>query len=384
MKVLVTGGAGFIGSHTVDLLLKKGYQVRAYDSLEPPVHPHRDSPSYLPQEVELIHGDIRDKDKLAQALRGVEAVFHLAAYQDYLTDFSKFAQVNDGGTALLYEIIVREQLPVRKVVVASSQAVYGEGKYLCPEHGPQYPQPRPLKQLERGEWDIPCPLCGGAMEPAPIEEERVNPHNQYAISKYAQELYSLILGRRYGIPTVALRYAIIQGPRQSFHSAYSGVLRIFSLCLLQGQPLPVYEDGKLLRNYLYVGDAARANLMALEKEEANYRAFNVANDKAVSVLEYAQLLSRVTGIEARLQMSGQFRFGDTRHILSDISQLRSLGWQPTTSLEATAREYLAWLQTQPQLSDSVSRSLEEMRRQGVIRDASASKNVGPRAAAREL
>ena len=368
MRVLVTGGAGFIGSHTVDLLVKKGYQVRVFDSLEPPVHPERQKPSYVPKDVEFVQGDIRDRDRVTEALRGVDAVFHLAAYQDYLPDFSKFALVNDAGTALLYEVIVRERFPVKKVVVASSQAVYGEGKYTCPQHGAQYPLPRPLAQLERGDWDIACPVCQGAMMTARIEEATVNPHNQYAVSKYAQELYSLVLGRRYDIATVAMRYAIIQGPRQSFHNAYSGVLRIFSVRLVRGEPLPVYEDGKQLRNYVYVGDAAKANVIALERDDANYQALNVANEAPTSVLEYAALLGKVMGVTPRLQLNGQFRFGDTRHILSDTSRLRALGWSTTVSLESVVKEYVAWLRTQPGIADSVDQSLEEMKKRGVIRE----------------
>jgi dTDP-L-rhamnose 4-epimerase len=159
LKVLVTGGAGFIGSHTVDLLLEKGYEVRVLDSLEPPVHPKREKPGYVPPDVEFISGTVQDRSTLEKALEGVRAVFHLAAYQNYLTDFSKFALVNDTATALLYEIIVKDSLPVEKVVLASSQAVYGEGKYECPEHGIQYPLSRRLDQLEKKDWEIKCPVC---------------------------------------------------------------------------------------------------------------------------------------------------------------------------------------------------------------------------------
>lgn len=184
MKILVTGGAGFIGSHTVDALLKKGHEVKVLDSLEQPVHAGK--PDYIPKEVEFIHGDVRNKEDWVKALNGVDAVFHLAAYQDYLTDFSKFFHVNSVGTALLYEVAVEKVLPLQKVVVASSQAAYGEGKYRCSsvgcrfsykDYGSIYPNVRPLEQLERGEWEIKCPGCGGAMEPEPAEESRVNPHN---------------------------------------------------------------------------------------------------------------------------------------------------------------------------------------------------------------
>ncbi len=292
MKVLVTGGAGFIGSHTTDLLLEKGYSVRVLDSLEPPVHPQPRKPDYLPDEVEFIQGDVCHRGDLKRALKGVDFVFHLAAYQGYLTDFGKFARVNDGSTALLYEIIVNERLPVRKVVLGSSQAVYGEGKYECPEHGIQFPSLRPLPQLERGEWEIGCPVCKRDMKPLPIDESRVNPHNQYAVSKYCQELYALNLGRRFGIPTVVLRYSITQGPRQSFYNAYSGILRIFTTRLFNNLPPIIYEDGKQLRDYVYVGDVAKANLMVIENETENFEVLNVGGDRAMTVLGYAELFGR--------------------------------------------------------------------------------------------
>lgn len=203
MKVLITGGAGFIGSHTADLLLQKGYEVRILDSLEPQVHPERAKPAYISSEVEFILGDVRSRDEMEKALRGIDIVFHLAAYQDYLTDFSKFASVNDGGTALLYELIVNQHLPVRKVILGSSQAIYGEGKYECATHGIQYPPARSLPQLMDRDWEIKCSLCHQGMKLVPSDESRVNPHNQYAISKYCQELYALNLGKRYDQPRLS-------------------------------------------------------------------------------------------------------------------------------------------------------------------------------------
>jgi len=369
MKVLVTGGAGFIGSHTVDLLLKKGYEVRVYDSLEPPVHPRRGKPAYVPDEVEFISGDICDSSKLGKALQGIDVVFHFASYQDYLPDFSKFAFINDGGTALLYELIVNHHLPVQKVILASSQAVYGEGKYECSNHGGQYPSLRPLAQLMNRDWEIRCPICQQSMKPVATDESQTNPHNQYAVSKCAQELYALILGKRYDIPTVAMRYTIIRGPRQSFFNAYSGILRIFSVCLLHDLPLPIYEDGQQLREYVYVGDAARANVLVMEKEEANYQVFNVGGSRAFSVLEYARILLDLMGKDIELNLSGEFRFGDTRHIISDMSKLQKLGWEPTTSVKQIVREYLDWIQTQPEISNHYAQAAEKMKQMGIIRKA---------------
>jgi dTDP-L-rhamnose 4-epimerase len=369
MKALVTGGAGFIGSHTVDLLLERGYEVRILDALVPPVHVNGVKPDYVPNDVEFILGDVRDREAVERALQGVDVVFHLAAYQDYLPDFSRFAFTNDGGTALLYELIVEKRYPIQKVVLASSQAVYGEGKYRCPEHGVQYPPLRPLEQLMRQEWEPCCPECGGELELLLTDEAQVNPANPYAISKCAQELYALTLGQRYGIPTVAMRYSITQGPRQSFRNAYSGILRVFSVRLLNDKSPIAYEDGQQLRDYVSVHDVARANLLVLEDSRADYQVFNVGGGRATTVLEYAHLLFRKLDKDIEVEMPGKFRFGDSRHIISDISKLRALSWEPMTPLEQIVEEYIAWAQAQPDLQDHYAEAEEVMKRVGTVRMA---------------
>lgn len=369
MRVLVTGGAGFIGSHTADALLQKGHEVRVLDNLEPPVHPRREKPAYLSPEIDFQQGDVRSRTDTEKALHGVDAVFHLAAYQGYLTDFSKFAAVNDTGTALLYEIIVSARLPVQKVVVASSQAVYGEGKHVCQAHGVQYPLPRLKSQLEKGDWELLCPTCGAPLFPVPTDETRVNPHNQYAASKYSQELFSLALGRRYGIPSVALRYSITQGPRQSFSNAYSGVMRIFTVRLLTGQPLPMYEDGQQLRDYVHISDVVAANMLVLENPAADYQAYNVGGGKAYTVREFADLLIRASGKKAEPICTGEFRYGDVRHIISDIGRLRRLGWEPRQTIDGNIHDYLEWARAQPGITDHYADAEWVMRRQGVIQTA---------------
>ncbi len=368
-KVLVTGGAGFIGSHTVDLLLQKGYDVRVFDALLPPVHLRPERPKYLPAEVELMVGDVRDKTAFTQALKGVDAVIHLAAYQDYLTDFSKFFHVNSVGTALLYEIIVEEKLPVQKLVFASSQAVYGEGCYYCPEHGLYYPELRTVEQLMRREWEITCPLCQQPMQPHPTNEKHARPHNQYAMSKWTQELIGLNLGQRYNIPSVGMRYSITQGPRQSFSNAYSGICRIFTTRMLSGKAPVAYEDGKQLRDYVYVGDVARANVLVLEDERADYQVFNVGGAEAVNVLEYGCLVAEALSANLYPTTPGEFRFGDTRHIISDTTKLRGLGWQPQTTLPQIIREYIAWAIEQPGMADYYTSAERIMKQTGTVRVA---------------
>ena len=275
--------------------------------------------------------------------------------------------VNDGGTALLYEIIVGERFPVQKVVLGSSQAVYGEGKYECPEHGIQYPSPRPLQQLEKGEWEIRCPVCHQGMKSLPTDEKQAAPHNQYAVSKYCQELYALTLGRRFGIPTVVLHYSITQGSRQSFHNAYSGILRIFTTRLLSNLPPTVYEDGKQLRDYVHVGDVVRANLLVMENEAADFGVFNVGGAEPMTVLEYAGIFNEVSGKNIEPEIPGEFRFGDTRHIVSDISKLSEFGWQPATPVKEIIKEYLGWVETQPGMADYYAEAEKVMKQEGVIR-----------------
>jgi dTDP-L-rhamnose 4-epimerase len=370
MNCLITGGAGFIGSHTADLLSQQGHNVRILDSLEPPVHPQRKKPAYVSDDLEFVQGSVCDKPTLRRALTDIDVVFHLAAYQDYLTDFSKFAHVNDFGTALLYEVIINEHLPIKKVVVASSQAVYGEGKYECPMHGVQYPSPRPLPQLTRRDWDVRCPVCQESMRSVPTNESVVNPNNQYAVSKYCQELYALKLGRKYEIPTVLLRYSITQGPRQSFFNAYSGILRTFSLQLLNGRPPTIYEDGQQLRDYVHVSDVARANLLVMGQDAANYRAFNVGGGEVATVLDYARLLISLTHSSREPTLGSEFRWGDVRHIRSDILNLSGLGWKPTKTLAEIAGDYLGWVRAQPHTADSSAQAAAVMRQMGIIRDSS--------------
>jgi len=368
MRVLVTGGAGFIGSHTVDLLLARGHSVRILDALLPPVHQGGRPPAYLPAEAEFMLGDVRDRATWERALAGVSAVFHFAAYQDYLPDFSTFFHVNAVGTALLYEVAVAQHLPLEKIVVASSQAIYGEGRHRCPRHGVQYPGPRSEAQLKAHEWDLRCPECGEPLEAqATPEDARLSPHNSYAMSKYAEETLAINLGRRYGLPTVGMRYSITQGARQSFRNAYSGAMRIFAMQALAGQPLSVYEDGQQWRDFVYVGDVARANLLVFEDARANGQVYNVGSGQAGSVLQLAECVAARAGTGSRPQVTGEYRFGDTRHIISDIARLRALGWEPAGTIASNTDEYLAWAQSQPDFRNYADEARDYMRQVGAVR-----------------
>jgi dTDP-L-rhamnose 4-epimerase len=397
-RILVTGGAGFIGSHTVDALLERGYRVRILDSLQPRVHPNG-KPEWVPSEAEFIQGDVANPADLAQALESVDAVFHLAAYQDYLPEFSKFVHTNTESSALLFELAVSnpKRFPVKKIVFASSQAVCGEGRYLCtggkdisltgyerqsirPKrlppavavpagqgHGVALPPGRSLTQLERGDWEIRCQFCGLEMEPLLIDESTANPHTAYGISKYAIEKLANQLGPRYGIATVCMRYTYVQGPRNSFHNAYSGIARRFAMRIMHGMPPVVYEDGNQLRDYVNVRDIARANVLVMEKGEADYQVFNVGGGKAVTVLEFAHLMLKAYDSRMEPLVPGEFRVGDTRHTVSDISPLQRLGWNPIVPVEQNVRQYIEWLDTQTVSEEFLLEAERVMRQSGVVR-----------------
>jgi len=365
MRVLVTGGAGFIGSHTVDALLRLGDQVRILDSLEKPVH-LKGKPDYVPTDAEFILGDVRDKDTLTRALTGIDKVIHLAAYQDYLPDFSKFFHVNAAATALIFEIILERRLEIERVVVASSQAVMGEGKYLCHHDGDVLPDIRPLEQLQRGAWEVRCPQCHGRLTHVLSDERVINPQNQYAMSKYSQEMIAINLGKRYRIPSVALRFSIVQGPRQSFYNTYSGACRIFCFNMFFNRPPILYEDGKQIRDYVNIEDVVRAILLTLDDPRASYQVLNVGGGKDYTVEEFARTVIAAFGKNIEPVIPGEFRFGDTRHISSDISKLQALGWNPEVSIETSVRDYIEYLQRQPDLGDLMECARTRMKELNVV------------------
>jgi len=365
MQVLVTGGAGFIGSHLVDRFLSEGFRVCVLDNLDPKIHPGG-RPAYLPRNVEFIQGSVTDREVLRRALRGVDVVSHQAAYQDYMPDFSRFLDVNAVGTALIYELIVKDRLPVKKVIVASSQAVYGEGQYDCKEHGFFLPKPRSQQQLSQGDWEVLCPRCRESGIPSLLSEEHTNPYNQYAVSKLAEEKTALGLGWLHGIPTVALRYSITQGPRQSMYNQYSGVCRIFVSRVMRDLPLTVYEDGKQTRDFVHVQDVVDANMLVLERDEANFEALDVGSGNPLTVTAYAQVILKRLSSDVALQMPGEYRRGDNRHSVSSIEKLSCLGWRPRRNLPVILDDFLAWVESIGGVPERVVDAYSHMREAGVV------------------
>lgn len=363
----MTGGAGFIGSHTCDALLAEGHHVVVLDALTSPVHRGDGPPPYLDDEVEFHLGDVRDRSLLTTLLRRVDAVYHFAAFQDYLPEFSRFVDVNVVSTAMLFEILVAERLEMARVVVASSQAAMGEGLYRCGNDGEQVPPMRAEAALRAGSWDIRCPVCAGPLDWQPTPERISNPQNPYGMSKLWEETAALNLGRRYGIPTVGLRYSIVQGPRQSVYNAYSGACRIFCLHYRQGTAPTLYEDGGAIRDYVNIDDVVRANVLVLSDERAVGRVLNVGGGRAVTTRELAEIVRRQYGSDQPGRLTGEFRFGDTRHILSDIAALRSLGWAPTRTPAESVAEYAAWLEGVAGLDGILEEAGARLRALGVVR-----------------
>ncbi len=378
MNILVTGGAGFIGSHTTDALIEKGHRVRILDNLHPTTHP-KGKPDYLNPEAEFLLGDVRDKAVWKTALENIDAVFHLAAYQDYLPDFSTFFHVNAVSTAMLYETLVEagDDRQVGKVIVAASQAVMGEGKYTCRKCFEKtgrflFPQIRLEAQLSESQWEHRCPRCKAALDWLPSDETVIMPCNPYAISKHAQEQIAIQLGKRYGIPTVVLRYSIVQGARQSFYNAYSGAMRIFGLSLLHDRQPTIFEDGKQIRDYVNIQDVVAANLLVLGNEEADYQVFNVGGGRAWTVIDFYNTMQQVTGKAVSPVMSGHYRYGDTRHIFSDINKLEGLGWKPAKGIEESIREYWAYISGRRDMGDVLEHAEKTMKKLNVIRKAPSS------------
>jgi len=344
MKILVTGGAGFIGSHLVDRLVAEGHEVRVVDSLEEQVHRGK-KPDYLNGKAKYISGDIRDKSVLEKSLKDVETVFHEASavgVGQSMYEIERYMDVNALGTARLLECLVSRENSVKRLVVASSMSIYGEGKYSCGECGDVYPGLRADNQLKRRVWEHICPSCKRGLKPVPTHESKpLAPNSIYAISKRDQEEICLVAGRAYGLPVVALRYFNVYGPRQSLSNPYTGVAAIFSSRIKNDNPPLIYEDGLQTRDFVSVHDVVQANILAL-KGRMDYGAFNVGSGKPVSILGVAETLIKLYNKRFKPNAIGKFRSGDVRHCFADISKIKEAGYAPAVNFEEGMRELVSW------------------------------------------
>ncbi len=361
--VLITGGAGFIGSHTVDLFLKKGYQVRILDNLKS----HGGKwPKYVNKKAQKMVGDVRNLSDWEEGLKDVSIIIHLAAIMDFHLEFSNYFLVNTVGTANLYEIIVAKGLPIKKVVIASSQFVYGFGRWKCKIHGITHPGEVNEESKKQGRFDPSCPICGGNINYLKDKENHVDPTNQYAISKYTQELVGIRLGKIHKIPTVALRCSIVHGARQSVKNLYSGALRVFALQIQNDQKILLFEDGNMLRDFVSVKDVARAYYLAATNPKSDYQVYNVSGGKAYTIKELAQMVAKELGKNLKFEL-GSYRVGDVRHEVSDISKIREIGWRPRHSEAESIKDFLAWLNLHNVSPKSVDNVFAEMKKKGVLK-----------------
>jgi dTDP-L-rhamnose 4-epimerase len=366
-RVLITGGAGFIGSHLADELLSAGYRVRALDSLVPQVHPQRTRPDYLDDDVELVVGDVRNRDVLKRALDGVDAVCHLAALVGVgqsMYQIAEYTSVNVAGTATLLEALVER--PVERLVVASSMSIYGEGLYRTSNGRLVQNAERTLDRLAAGDWDLHAD-DGSVLEPIPTPESKTpSIKSVYALTKFDQERLCLMIGEAYRIPTVAARFFNVYGPRQALSNPYTGVLAIFASRLINGRAPIIYEDGYQRRDFVSVYDVARALRLALEKPGAAGRAFNVGSGQSASVRDIAERMAAVLDAEdIEPEIKNSCRVGDIRHCFADISLARDvLGYRPHVTLEAGLMELAGWLSGR-EASDRVAEANAELAARGL-------------------
>ena len=371
MNILVTGGAGFIGSHLVDALVERGHRVRILDSIVEQVHGDK-VPEHLNAAAEFIRADVCDAEAVSRALDDVDVVYHEAAevgVGQSMYEIVRYVKANDLGTAVLLEEMIKRPAQFKKLCVASSMSIYGEGAYRCDGcNTSETPYLRSNEQLAAHEWEFACQKCGGVLRPIGTDENKpLFPTSVYAVSKQDQEQYSLAIGRAYRIPTVAFRYFNVYGTRQALSNPYTGVCAIFSSRLLNDQAPMIFEDGEQSRDFVHVDDIVNANLLALETDRADYETMNIGTGRPTTVKEIAQLLARGLGKDIEPQIVGKYREGDIRHCVADISKARRLlGYEPKIELEEGLVELLDWVRDQD-ADDRVQTATSELATRSLVK-----------------
>ena len=375
-NILITGGAGFIGSRLALSLVDKGYKVRVLDNLAPQIHGELPELSSLFRsiqgKVEFVRGSVTNRDDLMKVLPGMDTVVHLAAETgtgQSMYAIQHYADVNIGGTALLLDLIANEPFPIKKIVVASSRAVYGEGKYRCKEHGFVFPSARSAKDMELGDFSVKCPVCGlPAQLVATDEETPVRPGSVYGVTKLTQEQMVLIVGKALGISAIAFRYQNVYGPGQSLSNPYTGILSIFSTRMLNGHGINIFEDGKESRDFVYIDDVVAATVKGIENDAPLVAALNVGSGVATDVLTIASTLKQLLNKQVPIDISGQFRLGDIRHNFADLGCVRTvLGFEPEVNFVDGLRRFVDWVKGEQIQADRYEESLAELRAKGLFK-----------------
>ncbi|MBP7653821.1 SDR family NAD(P)-dependent oxidoreductase [Candidatus Dependentiae bacterium] len=371
MNVLVTGGAGFIGSHIVDLLIEKGHNVTVYDNLDPQVHGiKKELPEYFNRLAKFVYGDVRNKEKLYEVVKDAEIIFHKAAavgVGQSMYQIEHYVDVNTRGTAVLLDLLVNKKNKVKKLIVAASMSSYGEGLYNCAKCGKISPKIRTEEQLKLKKFEMLCPVCGNEAAPLPTTEEKSRDcASIYAITKKDQEDMCLNIGWAYKIPVVALRYFNVYGQRQSVSNPYTGVVAIFASRLLNNNAPIIYEDGMQTRDFINVKDIASANLLAMEKDSANFEYFNVGAGNPIAVKDIALKLASVLNKNIKPELVNKYRIGDVRHCFADISKIREkLNFFPSVTFDEGLKELCLWLKNQ-RAEDKVEQAQNELAEKGLI------------------
>ena len=376
-NILITGGAGFIGSNMALQLIDKGYKITVLDNLSKQIHgenPESNSPLFqsIKGKVNFIEGTVTSNDDWQKALKDQDAVIHLAAETgtgQSMYQVQKYVDVNIGGTAILLDILANTEHSIKKVIIASSRAIYGEGKYQCPNHGTVFPVERLDSEMSKGDFDCKCPICHEKLELLPTtEDSKIHPTSVYGITKQNQEQMVLTVCKSIGIAAVGYRYQNVYGPGQSLTNPYTGILSIFSTRIKNGNDINIFEDGKETRDFVYIDDVVNATILGLENEEANGQVYNVGTGEATDVLTVAQLLCKNYGIDINLIISGNYRLGDIRHNFADISKIQQqLGFQPEWTFEKGISAFTQWVNLQTITEDKYEHSIEEMKKKGLYK-----------------
>ena len=375
-NILVTGGAGFIGSNLSNKLVLRGHFVRVLDSLAPQIH--GDNPALsslynsLDSRIEFVHGSVTNSDDMMLALRGIDTVVHLAAETgtgQSMYSIRHYNDVNIAGTALLLDLISNLRYPVKKIVVASSRAIYGEGKYLCSGHGTVYPKERKADALKAGDFEMHCPECDDVLTMQLTDENSMlNPNSIYGITKLSQEQMVLTVGKALGISAIAYRYQNVYGPGQSLHNPYTGILSIFSTRILNGNPVNIFEDGKESRDFVYIDDVVDVTMRGIESEARIVAALNVGSGVPTDVLSVANTLKDSLNIDVPIEVSGKYRIGDIRHNFADLTNVSAmLGYQPSVLFDAGCKKFIQWVQGQSIQRDRYEESMAELSSKGLFK-----------------